>query len=408
MAPSHETLSSSLQRFGLFWYPGGLVLVLAFVFSFTAAWAEYLPQLVALAPWLVGLAGLILAWRFNRTALLFGLAVLFLSDWVLRTYAVPVSTSGSALRNAVAFLLPLNLLAWALVTERGLLTPRGCLRICLILVQIGLVYLLSLGGSNGPARYLQQPFVTLAFLDGLRLGQPAVLAWTLAALGLALGYLRQPGALLSGFFWALISSLIAIVRFDPGLGSSFFMNVAAFILMISVIETSHALAYRDELTGLPGRRALNEDLLRLGRVYTLAMLDIDHFKQFNDRYGHATGDQVLKMVAGQLARVGGGGKAYRYGGEEFTIVFAGRSLEESQVHLERVRQAVADSGFALRSAPRPRRKPTKPARRTAQQVAVTISIGAAEHGAQAAAEVIKAADAKLYKAKQAGRNRVCV
>jgi diguanylate cyclase (GGDEF)-like protein len=214
--------------------------------------------------------------------------------------------------------------------------------------------------------------------------------------------------LTGGFIWALITALIAIARFDPGQGQSFFLSVAGFILVVSVIEASHALAYRDELTGLPGRRALNEDLLRLGRVYTLAMLDIDHFKQFNDRYGHATGDEVLRMVASRLARVGGGGKAYRYGGEEFTIVFAGRGLDEAREHLEAVRESVAAGGFCLRNQPRPAKAPRQPKRGQPQTVAVTISIGAAEHGAETAEELIKAADKKLYKAKQTGRNRVCV
>ena len=58
----------------------------------------------------------------------------------------------------------------------------------------------------------------------------------------------------------------------------------------------------------------------MGRHYTLAMIDVDHFKKFNDTYGHDVGDLVLKMVAHQISQVNGGGKAYRYGGEEFTTV----------------------------------------------------------------------------------------
>ena len=64
------------------------------------------------------------------------------------------------------------------------------------------------------------------------------------------------------------------------------------------------MAYHDELTGLPGRRALNEALLRVGSRYAVAMVDVDHFKHFNDAYGHEVGDQVLRMVAAQLDRGG--------------------------------------------------------------------------------------------------------
>jgi diguanylate cyclase (GGDEF)-like protein len=74
--------------------------------------------------------------------------------------------------------------------------------------------------------------------------------------------------------------------------------------------------YIDELTGLQGRRSLNETLYNLGRKYAIAMIDVDHFKKFNDTYGHKTGDQVLKMIAYKLERISGGAKTFRYGGEE--------------------------------------------------------------------------------------------
>ena len=98
-------------------------------------------------------------------------------------------------------------------------------------------------------------------------------------------------------------------------------TAAALCLVWGLLRSSHAMAYRDELTGLPGRRALNERLKMLGGNFTIAMLDVDHFKRFNDTYGHDVGDEVLKLVASRIRRVGGGGTAYRYGGEEFCIVF---------------------------------------------------------------------------------------
>ena len=67
----------------------------------------------------------------------------------------------------------------------------------------------------------------------------------------------------------------------------------------------------------------------LGPRYVLAMADVDHFKSFNDTHGHDTGDQVLKLVAARLAQVKGGGRAFRYGGEEFTVLFPDRTLDEA-------------------------------------------------------------------------------
>jgi diguanylate cyclase (GGDEF)-like protein len=93
-----------------------------------------------------------------------------------------------------------------------------------------------------------------------------------------------------------------------------------------MMGTSYDMAYRDELTGLLGRRALNDRLKGLARQYVIAKMDVDHFKKYNDTHGHDIGDEVLKMVARQIGAVGGGGTAYRYGGEEFCVVFAVKTL----------------------------------------------------------------------------------
>src|SRR5207253_10497288 len=118
--------------------------------------------------------------------------------------------------------------------------------------------------------------------------------------------------------------------------------------------------YVDELTGLPGRRALNAALLKLGSRYTLAMVDIDHFKRLNDTHGHLVGDQVLRKVAAALARVTGGGHAFRYGGEEFAVIFPGCSVAETLPHLEGLRQSIGGSAFVVRTVGRPRRESKKP------------------------------------------------
>ena len=115
-----------------------------------------------------------------------------------------------------------------------------------------------------------------------------------------------------------------------------------------MVENSYVLAYHDELTSLPARRAFNEALLGLQKPYTIGVVDIDHFKKFNDTYGHETGDQVLRMVAAKLARVSGGGQAFRVGGEEFAILFSGESLPEALPHLEILRMEIEASAFRVR------------------------------------------------------------
>ena len=110
------------------------------------------------------------------------------------------------------------------------------------------------------------------------------------------------------------------------------------------------MAYLDELTGVPSRRALREDLMKLGNKYVIAMIDIDFFKKFNDKYGHDVGDDVLKLVASNLVKVTGGGKAFRYGGEEFTILFPSKSINDVMPHLESLREQVSKSGYTKKSS----------------------------------------------------------
>ena len=140
------------------------------------------------------------------------------------------------------------------------------------------------------------------------------------------------------------------------------------------------------------------------------MVDVDHFKKVNDRHGHDVGDQVLKMLANRLATVSGGGRAYRYGGEEFTVLFPRKGLEEALPHLEQVREKIAGAPFRLRRFPRPRSKPASPrkGRKAGQSLRITVSIGAAAYGPQSPTPeaVIIAADRALYRAKRGGRNQV--
>jgi diguanylate cyclase (GGDEF)-like protein len=170
------------------------------------------------------------------------------------------------------------------------------------------------------------------------------------------------------------------------------------------------MAFRDPLTGLLSRRALDEHLRSLGRRYAVAMVDVDHFKRVNDRHGHDTGDQVLKKVARALSHVPDA-RAYRYGGEEFTLLVPGRNTEEVLERLEAVRERIASNPFRLRSAPRKMngRSARNRASAGAPLLKVTVSIGVAESdGANAPpASVIAKADKALYRAKDRGRNAVC-
>jgi len=94
------------------------------------------------------------------------------------------------------------------------------------------------------------------------------------------------------------------------------LSVISAILLYSLYQLYWERAYIDELTGIPNRRSLNERLKRTDGSYSVAMIDIDHFKNMNDTYGHREGDNVLKFLAAHMGRVFGD-TVFRYGGEEF-------------------------------------------------------------------------------------------
>ena len=215
---------------------------------------------------------------------------------------------------------------------------------------------------------------------------------------------------------ALLACVLTIIEFDTQWISASMFLLSAILLLFSILKRSHEQAFIDDLTRIPGRRALNSEIAELSGKYSIAMVDIDNFKLFNDTYGHDSGDMVLKMVASQLATVKGRGKVYRYGGEEFTILFKGKSAAECVDHLEAVRLLIADYPFKIRQLIERRDALEEDALHTSKDsveviekvTQVTVSIGVAQNcGTITAKEVIKAADTLLYKAKASGRNQVC-
>jgi diguanylate cyclase (GGDEF)-like protein len=291
-------------------------------------------------------------------------------------------------------------------------------------------------------------------------GAPAIPLWILLSFAAAIAVFarrfyqtRKP--IEPGFVWS-VAAVFLWLQFAPlGKASVAYVATAALILAASLIETSYVLAYHDELTGIRGRRAFNESLLSLDQQYAIAIVDIDHFKKFNDTYGHDVGDQVLCMVAKRLSEVAGSGQAFRCGGEEFAIVFRNASAKEAFEHLDALRQIIEKSTFQVRGADRraeknveksaekssnrrsatsqsDRRKSAK--RKTAassskqrdlfpqpasqspdrlsdhlsDRLSVTVSIGVAEPSTRyrQPEQVIQAADQALYRAKNEGRNRI--
>lgn len=160
----------------------------------------------------------------------------------------------------------------------------------------------------------------------------------------------------------------------------------------------------DALTGIPNRRAFERALRRavaqaragIGGTFTVLMLDVDHFKRFNDRHGHRTGDNVLRVVGKLLADgVTARDTTARYGGEEFAVLLANADLRAGTAVAERIRVSVEARHLVKKDSREPLGR-------------ISVSVGVAQHRpGESGARLIQRADDGLYAAKQAGRNRVC-
>jgi diguanylate cyclase (GGDEF)-like protein len=387
-----------------------------------AAWLAA-PALSTLPPSLAGLRlygawalialGIVVALAFRRGRIVFALLTLAAAH-AAYTLLLANGLNGAPARGvfaALCLLVPLNLAALCVLSERGSFNMHGARRLAVLTLEAACAAWLALGASGDVIARLYAP-----------LFEPALVASPvphggLIALALAFAiccgvWLARRSPLDLGFAGAAAAVAIALHRIAAPQAFTLFVAAAALLLLIALLQDTFRMAFRDELTGLPSRRDLNERLMGLGRNYMIAMLDVDHFKKFNDTYGHDVGDQVLKMVAAKMAAVGGGGTAYRYGGEEFTVLFAGRDVEHALPHLEALRREIEQHRLALRAADRPARSKTgkqrRGATRAAKSVAVTISIGVAARNERLAtpAAVIRAADNALYRAKRGGRNQI--
>jgi len=344
---------------------------------------------------------LFLSIHYQRTRAFFTLTLFMAAFFLIKENALITKTLPFFQNYSVAFLslaLPLNLALIAFSRERGFFTAAGVLKSTFILAQFVLLFYIAYSQNTA---FLDLLF-TRIFPPGLT--SPAALAdAALIIAGIALVVILVKNFLSGTFFdlallGGLIVATLALNYFDKSALFAVFILTATLMVIAALLSESFYLAYHDELTTIPARRALLSHFNKLGRKYSIAMIDIDHFKKFNDTHGHDIGDEVLKLVASKLSAVTGGGTAYRFGGEEFTIVFPGKNADETLEHLEKVRETIEKSPYLAKSK----------TGKSTKSLFVTISIGVSQKGPddKEPHQVMKKADNALYKSKKAGRNRV--
>ncbi|MDI2141645.1 MULTISPECIES: GGDEF domain-containing protein [unclassified Pseudomonas] len=408
---------SSAVRFSHF-IPSLLLLLAGLAAAYVKDLNVFFTSLFNVLPTLVLLLGGSYCAVYRRQRELFLMVTVYIAYFLLDTQTDYYRDNGKVREDAavvfhlVCLLLPLLFGLFAAWQERTHLFQDMVARFAVLLAFGSVALGLEQSYPQALLMWLSEirwPALHGAWMSLIQMSYPVFLS---AFLLLAWQYWRNPRPLhaaqlvgLLGVFWMLPKTFILPFTLNIMCSQVMLMIAAA------VAHEAYQMAFRDELTGLPGRRALNERMQRLGRNYVLAMSDVDHFKKFNDTHGHDVGDQVLRLVASKLSKISGGGRAYRYGGEEFALVFAGKTLEECMPHLEVIRESIASYNIQLRNQEsRPQDDQQGRQRRGgsgASSVSVTVSIGVAERVEQRTPEdVLKSADQALYAAKGAGRNCV--
>ncbi len=402
------------------------LVITAGIFTFALLvlpWAENAPPGLDLirhyAAYPVLVITIILSLLFNQTRLFFVLyltaifLMLILGD--LKPPAFISQVDKYKFIQLVFLTYLLTLVFFLAVKERGVFTAKGILRLVICTALPVIPLFLAMEQTYISTSGLSLTIFPQEISQLLPLSDVTVALYIIVMAIVLLKLLFNPALLESSFFALLSGAGLALYFFPDIERVEFIFFMALLVVLVLILRNSFHLAYRDELTGLAGRRSLREQMNKLGSLYSMAMIDVDFFKKFNDRYGHDTGDQVLQMVADKISKAGYGSKAYRYGGEEFTLVFPGKSVKDVLPCLEALRKTIAEEVFTLRAKGRTKvvpagKKKTSAKRKTAtgKTVKVTVSIGVADNQGTGSSgkEVLKISDKALYRAKKKGRNRV--
>jgi len=329
------------------WVWPGLIFLLFSVLLATLA--EDTPWLVAatgLYPPVVYGGGLFLAWRFRRSRVAAVMLGLFMMDVLLRPSSSTLEPGVGSVWDASGVLFLFLLPVVAAMKDRGVLSPRGLIQVAIILAGLA-------GGLMVWAvrpEFLSWTWQSFLPWDFSRLQlSDAVLIVGLLALLLTGGLALWRGHRLDkGFFWIAVALLLALAGGPESVESTVYLTTAGLMLIVNLLEKSYALSLRDNVTNLPARRAMRREIKRAGSSYALALVGVDHYKTLHDRYGRDASDRVIKKIANHLRMVGRHARAFRYSGEKFALVFAGKGRNEVLGDLENLRADIEDFRFAMR------------------------------------------------------------
>lgn len=390
--------------------------VICAVLSIVACWQQQIlpAALTALLPQLpfilLSVASLIAALS-NQSRELATSLLMLCAYWLIRSYLqTPLQSLPAAqIFYLLSYFVPSIVLYLLFIPENGLRHIRGT---GLAAMPATLLFVLSQIFVANPQLMAELSLGNISDQLWTMHLSPLSGSWYLLVLicAVAMASRREP-IFDSSAAGCLLILFITLGWIDVNNISAVMFTGIGILLTVNITSGLFHLGFYDELTQIGNRRALLAALKTAGNQYSLAMVDADHFKKINDRFGHDLGDQALKVIASCISKTGGA-RAFRYGGEEFCPLFKGKSREEVADSLEQVRQTIANYDMVIRDKKhRPSDASAGQKKRGASKrhnnLRLTVSVGVVDNSDGGSFEqLIKLADRALYKAKAGGRNRL--
>jgi diguanylate cyclase (GGDEF)-like protein len=394
-------------------FPGGLIFLAAVGFLRPQGHPLWLQQPIAALPYIVLAFGLIFGWYFSSSRIILSLLVLTLADQALILFPAAGADRETTSRIIVAitaFLVPLNLLAFSILKEDSLSTLRGVMRVILVLIQPFLVLWLCLPDQYALASSFTREYVPILYTEWTPIPQPALVVFAIAMVMHIMRFALHRDPLEGGAIWALCAIFVGYHTSRYGWNPTNFFMAAGLILFVTLLQSFYQRTYRDELTGIPGHLAYEEAVGQLGKRFSLAVIGIDQLTQYANVHGKSVSEQILKRAAPKILAACSDGQTFRTTGEEFTVLFPGKSATEALGTLDTVRKSVEAIDLFLRGRDRvwEKQRGAKETGSRDRPLPITLSIGVAEklHESATLTLVIKSAYRGLYEAKGSGGNVV--
>jgi diguanylate cyclase (GGDEF)-like protein len=393
-------------------FPGGLIFLIAIGFLRPQGLPLWLQQPIAALPYIVLAFGFIFGWYFSSSRMILSLLVLALADralLLLPAVGVYQEIESQTIVAITAFLVPLNLLAFSILKEDSLSTFRGVMRVVLVLAQPFLLLWLCLPDQQVLASSFTREYIPSRYMEWTPVPQPALVAFAIAGLLHVIRFALNRDPLEGGAIWALCAIFVAYHTSRYGWQPTNFFMIAGLILFITLLQSFYRQTYRDELTGIPGRLAYDEAIGQLGKRFSVAVIGIDQLTQYANIHGKSVSVQVLKLAAPRIQAACSDGQIFRTTGEEFTVLFPGKSVTDTMGTLDIVRKSVEAIGLFLRGRDRVwEQRGTQEAGSRDRALPITLSIGVGEKltDSSTLTLVIKSAYRGLYEAKGIGGNVV--